>query len=89
MIQRVGPSRAEVLIDRIEGYGHPAIVMREFDEAMIGLSSDFRAVYDADKILDILMKRDGMSGEDAMEWVSYNIEPVCSVDGGFILVWGP
>lgn len=44
-------------------------------------------VYDAEGIREILMKRDGMSSEDAREFIEFNIE------GGYlgphtpVLVW--
>ena len=33
------------------------------------------AVYDYDKCIDVLMERDGMSIEDAIEWMEYNVVP--------------
>lgn len=48
-----------------------------FDEALIGSMDRFGgetvALYDRDKILDILMERDGMSREDAIEFFDFNI----------------
>jgi hypothetical protein len=49
----------------------------EFDEAIIGLDTSaeiFRVVYDIDKIIEILMERDEMTEEDALEHFSYNIQ---------------
>jgi hypothetical protein len=66
----------------------------DYDEAVIGPASIWRdstmvsvLVYDAEKIRDILMKRDGMLHEEAREFIEFNIE------GGYIgietpvLVW--
>ena len=48
-----------------------------FDDAVIGLGRRCGqldlVVYDADKILEILMQRDGMSLEDAREFYEFNI----------------
>lgn len=48
-----------------------------FDEAVIGLGRRCGqldlVVYDADKILEILMTRDGMTLEDAREHYEFNI----------------
>jgi len=65
-----------------------------YDEAVIGPAYIWRdnrqfevLVYDAEGIRDILMKRDGMSHEDAREFIEFNIE------GGYlgpatpVLVW--
>jgi hypothetical protein len=49
----------------------------EFDEAIIGLDTSyeiFRVVYDIDAIISILMERDEMTEEDALEHFSYNIQ---------------
>lgn len=66
----------------------------DYDEAVIGPASIWREstqvsvlVYDAEKIRDILMKRDGMLHEEAREFIEFNIE------GGYlgietpVLVW--
>lgn len=43
-----------------------------YDDALIGVTEDNRAVYDYDKMVDWLCKNEGMSVEDATEWVDYN-----------------
>ena len=48
-----------------------------FKEALIGLGHRFTyavAVYDRQKCLDILIARDGMTGEEAEEYFSFNVE---------------
>ena len=52
-----------------------------FDEAIIGQACIWRdkgmhdvLVYDAEKMRDILMKRDGMSAEEAREYIEFNVE---------------
>lgn len=65
-----------------------------YDEAIIGPAYIWRdqttvgvLVYDAEKIRDILMKRDGMEADEAREFIEVNIE------GGYlgietpVLVW--
>ena len=65
-----------------------------YDEAIIGPAYIWRdqtqvevLVYDAEKIREILIERDGMSSEDAREFIEFNIE------GGYlgphtpVLVW--
>ena len=47
------------------------------DDAIIGKINSFSRketiLYSTQKIVDILMKRDGMSGEEALEFFDYNI----------------
>lgn len=49
--------------------------MHEYKNALIGytISNDVTvAIYDYDKCIKILMKRDGVTYEDAADWFSYN-----------------
>ena len=59
------------------------------DDAIIGLTSQsagpMRFAYDVAKVIDILMKRDGMSYEDAREFFSFNIE--CAYVGETTPIW--
>jgi hypothetical protein len=52
-----------------------AMVLHEdwFDAALIGETDTGRAVYSIDAILEILMRRDGLTDEEANEWFGYNI----------------
>lgn len=40
--------------------------------AIIGISHDDRLIYDYDKMIDCLIEEDGMSYEEAMEFIDYN-----------------
>lgn len=43
---------------------------------MLGVATQFNkpiAIYDYDKCVDVLMKRDGMSEQDAIEFMEYNV----------------
>jgi hypothetical protein len=53
----------------------------DFNEAVIGPAMIWRdndlvdvLVYDGEKIREILMARDGMSSEDAREYIEFNME---------------
>ena len=48
------------------------ITLTGYDEAIVGISSDIRLVYDSEAIIDILAR--GMSREDAIEFYEYNVE---------------
>lgn len=44
----------------------------DFDEAVIGLTTDGRVVYDFDRMVEDMARRDGVTPEDAMEFIDYN-----------------
>ena len=47
-----------------------------FDDAIIGIGRQFNktiVVYDESKCLDILIKRDGMTEEEAIEFFEFNV----------------
>ena len=43
-----------------------------YDNAIIGISSDERVIYSYNKMIEELIQDDGMSYEDAVEWIDYN-----------------
>lgn len=43
-----------------------------YDDALIGVTDDNRAVYDYVKMVDWLVKTEGWSEIEAMEWIDYN-----------------
>lgn len=43
-----------------------------YDDALIGVSIDNRAVYDFDKMVEWLMTKQDFSYDDAVEWIEYN-----------------
>ena len=46
-----------------------------YDEAILGYNpAEDRLVYNEDKIIDILITKEGMSVEDAIEWYDYNTQ---------------
>ncbi len=60
---------------RLENLGYENVVVFDnpsYDEALIGVSEDNRAVYDYDKMVVWLAVTWGISKEDAIEWVEYN-----------------
>ena len=44
----------------------------EYDEALIGVTSDGRAVYEFEKMVECLMNKYGWSDIDSIEWIEYN-----------------
>ena len=45
-----------------------------FDDAIIGQSTKDLLVYNASTIIEILMERDGMTEEEALEFFEFNID---------------
>ena len=43
-----------------------------YDDALIGITEDNRAIYDFDKMVDWLIKTESLSQEEAIEWIEYN-----------------
>ena len=43
-----------------------------YDDALIGVTEDNRAVYDYEKMVTWLMETEGWTYEEAAEWVDYN-----------------
>lgn len=56
-----------------EGYEN-AIVFENpcYDDAIIGMSTDGKVVYDYDKMIEHLVVSDCMSAEEAADFISYN-----------------
>ena len=63
--------------DDIAEIAPEALVCDGFDEAIIGVAERINlgpvVAYDVEKIIDILMKRDDMDYEGALEYYEYNI----------------
>jgi hypothetical protein len=66
----------ELLNDYLNELGEPILLMDGFDEACIGISQRINepmlAVYSYDKMVDLLVVRDGMDVDEAMEFVDFN-----------------
>lgn len=61
--------------EKIEAAGfEDVIIFRDYsyDDALVGVTEDGRAVYDYDKMVDWLADTQGMTPEAAAEWIEYN-----------------
>lgn len=61
--------------EKIENAGYESVLVFEnpsYESAFIGVSHDERAVYDYDKMLACLMDEDGMTMEEAAEFIDFN-----------------
>lgn len=54
-----------------------AMIMPGYDDCILGVALQFGKptciAYDKDKVINRLMKNDGMSHEDAYDWFEYNM----------------
>jgi len=71
--------------DWIIEYNEEALLADGFEEAFLGVSEVFGrpplATYDRDKCIDILVKRDGMTYEEAVEYFDFNVTGAWVGDG--------
>lgn len=44
----------------------------DYDDALIGVSSDDRAIYDFNKMVEWLMNKEGWTEEESIEWIEVN-----------------
>lgn len=61
--------------DKIMDAGYEDVVILtdfSYDDALIGVTEDNRAVYDYDKMVAWLVETEGWSEEEAIEWIEYN-----------------
>jgi len=61
----------ELLLDNdLEGTAY--FIGDDYDTAILGYTDDGRLVYSYEKMVDWLVKNDGMTPDDAAEWIEYN-----------------
>lgn len=68
-----------------------ALVLEGLDDAIAGVSDCGRLIYSYERVLKVFKDRDGMSTEEAEEWVDYNVMGVQPNGAGFIMMyphWG-
>jgi hypothetical protein len=72
----VNASKFEEIKERLADLNPEALLADGFEEALIGTAHIFTktiALYDYNKCIDILMERDGMDIEGAVEYFEYNV----------------
>lgn len=63
------------VIERLEDAGFEDVLLfsnPSYDDALIGVTTDNRAVYDYNSMVDWLIEQDDMSYDEAVEWIDYN-----------------
>lgn len=67
----------EKAVDFISTFNEQALLADGFEDAFLGMSEVFGrpslATYDKDKCIEILMERDGMTDEEAVEYFDFNV----------------
>lgn len=61
--------------ERVQDAGYEDVLLLDsysYDDALIGVTEDGRAVYDFNKMVAWLMETEGFSQEEAIEWIEYN-----------------
>ena len=61
--------------EKLLAAGYEDVVIFEnysYDDALIGVTEDGRAVYDFDKMVNWLVETEGFTAEEAIEWIEYN-----------------
>jgi hypothetical protein len=77
--------------DRLVSEGYEDVVIFEnpsYDDALIGVSDDNRAIYDYDKMIAWLCKNDGMELDEAVEFIEFNtIRAIPYYEGAPIIMY--
>ena len=61
--------------EKILAAGYEDVIILEnysYDDALIGVTEDGRAVYDFDRMVRWLVDTEGFTDEEAIEWIEYN-----------------
>lgn len=61
--------------DEYNGEESEALTADGFEDALVGFGTQFThdvAIYDYDKCVEILVKRDGMTEDEAIEFIEFN-----------------
>ena len=65
------------IIEYLEEQNPEAILFDGLEHALVGVGSQYPnppvAIYEVNKILQVLQKEDGMDAEEAQEWYDFNI----------------
>jgi len=64
-----------------------ALILDGLDSAIAGESDCGRLIYDYSKTIKVFMDRDGMTQDEAIEWVDYNVMGVQCNGKGFIMMY--
>ena len=65
-----------MLVSILENWPDEQLVIADgFDEAVVGIDvMGERIIYSVQKVIDILIERDGMDEQEAIDWYEYNMQ---------------
>ena len=66
-------SNAATFRDTISEVNPEAMIADGFDDAIVGYDSNGCVIYSYDKCMKVLQERDGMSNEEAHEYMEFNV----------------
>lgn len=61
--------------EKLQAAGYDEVLIFDacsYDDALVGVTEDGRAVYDFEKMVRWLMEHDGMTEDAAVEWIECN-----------------
>jgi len=65
----------DILNKILENYPDEGFLKADgFDDAIIGVSTDYRLVYSIEKVIEILVSRNNWTHEDAADYFFFNID---------------
>ena len=70
--------------EKIEAAGYEDVTILadySYDDALVGVTEDNRAVYDYDKMVEWLVKTEGFTYDEAVEWIEYNTIRALAYEG--------
>jgi hypothetical protein len=63
-----------------------AVILDNCDEAIMGATTNGVLVYSHTKLVEVF-KKQGMSEEESIDWIDYNVIPLENIEKGFILLY--
>ena len=78
--------------ERLVANGYEDVVCFEnlsYDDALIGVTADNRAVYDYDKMVEWCVTHEEMTEAEAVDWIDYNtIRALPYIEDAPVIVYG-
>jgi len=75
--------------ERIENEGFEDVIIFDnpsYDDALIGVTNDNRAVYDYDKMIEWLVTNENMDYEEAIDFINWN-DSFCNGEGYPLIIF--
>ena len=72
---------------QMQSPSNKALVLDGLDEAIRGVSDCGKFIYDFNKVIKIFTNRDGMTVDEAVEYIEYNVMGVQGNGDGFIMMY--